>query len=487
MNINPWKRKKVALVVLASLASGMILTSCGGGSVASAVLSGIGGTGIVFGPLTGFGSVYVNGRRFDTSETNFVVDGNTNATQDDLRLGMVLRLEAELDENGAYTGKAVSVEYGDDIEGPIRGPIVTSPDGAQKTFSIFGQTIIIDETSTIFSDTDFTGIAIDDVVEVSGYRVSSDSIEATYIGFKGPLVLGSTEVEMHGQIADFSIGPPQTFSIDGVTVTIDGMTEVELPDSSLANGLNVEVEGVLLTADSILATKVELDSGDFNEDVESVSLHGVVSDFVSLASFQLAGLTVDASAAEISPANGATLVADGVEIEVEGDIIGGILVADELEIEEGEAEVEASVGSVSPGTGRFEVYYASLLGRVVVRSDGSTLFEDETEVVINNFSINDLNVDDIVKVEGRELDGELVAKVVKRVEPDDLSLQGAVDDFESQSWIEILGIRYSVDTGTDYGVLDAVAFFDQLSIGDIVEIEDELIADGIADSVEFDD
>lgn len=485
MKIQPWKSKKLALVVLASISSGMILTSCGGGAVASAVLSGIGGTGIVFGPLTGFGSVYVNGRRFDTSATDFVVDGNANATQSDLSLGMVLKLEAELDENGAYTGKAVSVEYGDDIQGPIQGPIVVSSDGAQKSFSIFGQTVVIDETSTIFSDTGYASIAVDDVVEVSGYRVSSDSIEATYIGLKDPLVPGSTEVELHGQIADFSMGPPQTFSINGVTVTIDGATEVDVPNSSLTNGTGVEVEGVLLTADSIRATKVELDSGGFDEDVESVSLHGVVSDFVSVASFQIGGLVVDASTAEFSPASGSTLLADGVEIEVEGDIVEGILIAEELEIEEGEAEVEASVGSVSPETHQFEVYYASLPGRVVIRSDASTLFKDETEVVINNFSISDLNADDVVKVEGHELDGELVAKVVKRVDPEDLSLQGAVDDFESQSWIEILGIRYSVDAGTDYGALDAATFFDQLSIGDIVEVEDDVIADGIADSVEF--
>ena len=51
--------------------------------------------------------------------------------------------------------------------------------------------------------------------------------------------------------------------------------------------------------------------------------------------------------------------------------------------------------------------------------------------------------------------------------------------------ITILGIEYGVDAGTNYeGFPSSGAFFGQLLIGDLIEIEDNQPADGIADEVE---
>ena len=58
MNISQWKSLRVSTTFCSLLISSLVLSACGGGTVASVILSGIGGTGIVFGPITGFGSVY---------------------------------------------------------------------------------------------------------------------------------------------------------------------------------------------------------------------------------------------------------------------------------------------------------------------------------------------------------------------------------------------------------------------------------------------
>ena len=181
---------------------------------------------------------------------------------------------------------------------------------------------------------------------------------------------------------------------------------------------------------------------------------------------------------------------------MEGDIVAGVLVADELEIREGETELLAQVspGSVKPASNSFEIYYPMVPGTVVVRVDVQTLFKDEAGAV-QNFSINDLMDDDFVKIEGREVSDEVVAVIVKRIDPDNFKLEGAVDDFGSLQWIQVLGIRYNVDGVTEYedendNTLTAVEFFDQLTISGVgtqVEIEDDKDApDGIADEVELD-
>ena len=61
---------------------GISLTSCGGGGGASLAEGGIGGTGISQGPVTGFGSIIVNGVHFDTTGAQVIKDDDVmNLTQ----------------------------------------------------------------------------------------------------------------------------------------------------------------------------------------------------------------------------------------------------------------------------------------------------------------------------------------------------------------------------------------------------------------------
>jgi hypothetical protein len=148
--------------------------------------------------------------------------------------------------------------------------------------------------------------------------------------------------------------------------------------------------------------------------------------------------------------------------------------------------------------GWFEVTYPTLIpGSVIVRTNSQTVFEDETGAVPSeSFSIDDLNpMVDFVRIEGQEVNSEVVASVVKRVDGvgQNLKLDGTVDTFMIDSSITILGITYGVDpapgTGTDFeGFASSADFFAALNPagGDFVEIEDDDVANGIADEVELD-
>jgi hypothetical protein len=71
-----------------------------------------------------FGSIYVNGIEFNTDNASFSVN-NLEATQDDLAIGMVVRVSGVSDRSNA-TGNAHSVTYDSLIEGLVNSNDITS-------------------------------------------------------------------------------------------------------------------------------------------------------------------------------------------------------------------------------------------------------------------------------------------------------------------------------------------------------------------------
>jgi hypothetical protein len=338
MNSIQRKANKLATTVCLLVVCSSLLTACGGSDDGSDTVAGIGGTGIVTGKITEFGSIYVNGGKFDIDNSRFDVDGDISADQSDLALGMVVKLRVET-ENGAFTSNALEVVYDNEIEGPLINVMTDPIDPAIKTGTVFGKSITFDQVNTQFEDTSFGEIGAEgspnpDLIEVSGFRVSTSDIVATYVRFIEDLELLSSEIELRGNIEDYTAGG-NTFKIDGTLIDFDPTgvnTEIEVPGGVISNGLYVEVEGVIQTATSVFAEEIELEDEDFDGDVDDISLEGIVSDFDDISKdFSIGSQRVNASMAKLKPA-GLTLV-DGLNIEVEGAIIGGILIADEVEQE----------------------------------------------------------------------------------------------------------------------------------------------------------
>ena len=111
----PFDRSKAAAAAQAlTLSSVIALTACGGGGGGGGVAAvtppgggdggggaGIGGTGFAgSGTIDGTGSIFVNGIRFDVDDADITVGGQP-ATEDDLGLGMVVRVRGRVDADGA--------------------------------------------------------------------------------------------------------------------------------------------------------------------------------------------------------------------------------------------------------------------------------------------------------------------------------------------------------------------------------------------------
>lgn len=461
------------------------LAACGGGGGGDAAVSD-GETAVVAkGTVTGFGSIYVNGIKFETDSSSFDVDDDTG-TQDDLAIGMVVTVRGTVDGSGT-AGTASSVFFDDDIEGPVSG-MTTAADGLSKSFTVFNTTVTVDSVSTVFEGTSFATLVDGDIVEVSGHLGQGGELQATYIERKSSLSYNSSEVELKGTVSNLGAS---SFSLNGLTVTFDptGVTTdlSEVNGGAVTNGAYVEVEGVINSAITMTATRIESESQGVGDDGDEVHIEGVITDYVDISNFKVDGQLVNAAGAELEPA-GLTL-ANGMQVEVEGEISGTTLMAHEVETRDDEIEIAATVSNVDTVNRTITLQLAA--GSITVGTDNRTLMDDETNAVAR-LTLNDLANGDYLEIEGHLNGSSVIASHIQRDSMDEEVLKGPVDSFVSGSSITILGITMNTGMSTQFensndAPMTSSAFYAALSNGDIVEMEDDHPADGTADEVEFED
>jgi len=96
---------RLARVFSATVAAVTVLAASGCGSGGDGQIAGIdrgGAPAVASGPISGFGSVIVNGIRFDTSEAIVTIDGQSGST-DDLAVGQIVTVHGTIDDNGNAT------------------------------------------------------------------------------------------------------------------------------------------------------------------------------------------------------------------------------------------------------------------------------------------------------------------------------------------------------------------------------------------------
>jgi len=69
------------------------------------------------GVITGFGSVYLDGKRYLTDNANIIINGIEGQAIDQLKVGMTINL---ISENGDDTPNAQRIEYDSGVEGPCQ-------------------------------------------------------------------------------------------------------------------------------------------------------------------------------------------------------------------------------------------------------------------------------------------------------------------------------------------------------------------------------
>jgi len=475
------------ILLIASLFA--VIGACGGGAGGIAGLSpspptgggGIGGTGLTTsGTIDGTGSILVNGVRFDVSDADIRIDGEP-ATEADLGPGMVVTVRGTLDDDDAAEATAEEVDYERDLIGPVDS-IEIGTDGSSMRLRILDRSVIAERVNTVFSGLDFDTIALDDRVDVSGFTDEQNRIRATRIALNTDSIAGQNDVKLRATVSQLA---GTEFRAGDRLVRAGNATLVNLPGGALANGQQVEVTGTL-AGSIITANRITL-VGSLADNLQSgdeLRVQGTITNFVSRGDFRVRDIPVNAGDAELDLAGGT--LREGLVVEIEGPWNGSALDAERVRARRGRTRAEARLGDIDAAAGTLTLQF--VYGSVTLTTDERTLFtgDDDDDFL----SIGALRTGDFLVAEAIRDGNTLLATRVRREdEEDDEVLQGPVDSLVSGVSVTLLGVRFET-TGAEFETIDnvevdATTFYNSLGVGDLVRVEDDEPADGIADEVEF--
>ena len=413
--MNPlFKRQHVLGIAAAAL-----LIGCSGGESGTGMQANQTTT---TGEITGFGSVYVNGIKFDTNQASVDVDG-TPSTESALAVGMVVTVTGSVNSDG-LTGTANAITAKTEVEGLVFANDVTT----NNTLNVMGQIINVSNDTKFKSE--ITGITTVDqlvanvsVVEVSGYSDGQGNIYATYIK-----ALDSNEVKLHGVIQNLSgNNDGDTFQIGvingvgGITVTFNAAaTQFEdVTQAQLANGMYVSVESANYTGEPVLASEIELE--EFSETEGSqYELEGIVTDItnIGIGEFAVNGRVVKFGPGITFEGGDQNNIQLEVKLEVEGTVqADNSILADEISFRvESNSEAEGEVTLVNKETNSLEIN-DGVLGTLTIVVNEFTRYEDETDE--DNRTFNFLDITTAIEIEVKYYvdsgNGNNIATSIKKV------------------------------------------------------------------------
>lgn len=466
------------------------LTACGGGGSsespaqppASEAPVPATTVGVTEGAITGFGSVYVNGQRYQTGNANITIGNNTNASESALKMGMNVRVISSSDDD-SDDPKATEIQYEEYLFGPI-----SFIDNGASSLTALGQTVLFDDLTEI----DLEGaiaLAIGQTVEISGYINQDGSFYATFIEVSA----NESEYKLKGNVANLDTAQ-QIFTIGELTIDYSSASFDDIRASDLANGLYVKVEGTQLDTESmtLVATEVENKDAVLDDDTDEVNIAGIVNGYDSeQGSFNVNQYTFIIDSNTQFDDGLIDDLADGVFVKVEAEYINEQLVAEEIEFKERDAngKTEGMVTAVDEQAQAFEI------NGLTFTADLNTQYEDNSDLDERRFTFDDIAINDWLKVVANEDElGNLVALKIKRINENDRDgkVKGAINE-ATVNGFTVAGVNVIFTDDTDFETEESDITLEQFVayVTDnrpvFVEVEGEY--DGnvlVADEVEID-
>lgn len=372
-----------------------LLAGCGG------VDSGGTGTGsastLAVGPITGFGSIIVNGVRYDDALAAISDDDGVVRTTAELKLGMSAEVIASAVSvvDGVATASASSIRVRSMIEGPVE-----SIDLAAGQLLAIGQKVLI-VAGTVFDLGGSVPLAVGDLIEV---HATLDVARSSYVATRIERRAALARYKLRGVVTEFDpVG--RTLRMGALRIDWSGVAPDD-PASTLAPGRLLQLTLAPTPATGTrTALSIQADTLPL-ADRERVELEGRVTAFTSITEFQVDGVPVDARGARFD--GGAAGLVQGAKVEVKGSLRGGVLLAIEVEVEDDAGgdqsfELHGSIESVDAAAMRFVVRGVTVGWNADTRFDSS--------------SAADLVVGRRVEVRGRlSSDGQAVDATLIHVE-----------------------------------------------------------------------
>lgn len=371
--------------VASLLAAGLVTTlvACGGGGGGSSAGVGTGGTGsFAVGTISGFGSIIVNGVRYDDSAATVVDDDDNSSSSSSLAIGQVVEIRGSVNSDGV-TGTASSIGYYSALKGPV-----TAVNVGAGTVTVFGQVVNVTAT-TLFEDVSgLAALAVGNVIEVYGLPAAGGAITATRIEREATTISAfGGEYRIRGVVSGtVATAPGVRFTVGTVTVQVTDTADTNVVRGTITDGVFVKVRlaKTEISPNTYTATRVRVKERVYESGVSKAEVQGLISEFTSSsAAFKVNGYPVQLGTTVTYEDGAVGDLANDVRIEAKGVVTNGVLVISKVEFDD-ESNDGGADGSDAPyeffgvatctacgsTTGSFEVR------GVTVQYDATTRFED---------------------------------------------------------------------------------------------------------------
>ena len=362
--------------LLSAAFAAAVLVACGGGGGDSPTAPPSGPTSTpssvyAAGPITGFGSVIVNGVRFDDTNAAITDDDGHAMAESALHLGMQVECEGGPGSDDAH-GFAHAIHVHTALIGPV-----TAVDTTAGTLTVLGQTVTAD-ANTAFDTTLANGLASVTVGTVVAVHGQFDTASSSYLATRIEPDAAATHYKIRGTITALD-ATARTLSIGATAV--DFSTTAGVP-TDLAVGKLVDVRLATTPVAGVWTATAIADGQRLVQDHDEAHLRGVISAFTSATAFSVDGNPVDASGASFP--NGQAGIVLGATVEVEGPLVNGVVVAkvvgveDEHEHDGSRVELHGTISALDTTALTFVVR------GVTVSYAGSVDFHDGTAATLAN-------------------------------------------------------------------------------------------------------
>lgn len=420
------------------------------------------------GTVTGFGSVYVNGVRYET----------TPEQQANLKVGMQVNLQGKQGADGGFA-VADSISYDATAKG-----VVTAVDYAKQTITVLGQEFGVDKRTKL--DIAFIELNTGDFVEISALHQGQGQYIATRIDVEEQ----SGEFEVEGKVSELNLDA-KTFKLGALIVDYSQASEVE---GTIENDAIVEVEASNLPVEGVLlADSVEVESANSAPSGAVAKFEGIVTQ-VSDDAFAIGGHTFTLSD-ETDYKKGDD---DDLQVGMRVFVLAVVteddgLIAKKVRFDkQSEIELTGVIDAID-----LEAQTLTVFGSTYF-VDSYTQFEDESDAEDNELKLEKLNIGDVVEIEAFGFEDAYVVRDLERISASDFNAQqeheveGKVTAVNAaEQTITVGKLVFAINGATELELesdVDLTVFFEKVAAGDIAEVDYVIQGDAlIATKVEVDD
>ncbi len=354
--------RRLALVV----STAALAVACGGGVDSGG--TGISAQTLAAGPISGFGSIVVNGVHYtDEAVARITDEDETPLTPSALKLGSMVTVEgsALVDTGQRLESRALSIRVGKLLVGPV-----DRIDAAAGTLQVLGQTVAT-QASTVFDDALAGGMAalrIGDIVAVSG---QIDRAVPRVVATRLEPQPGATTFVLQAIVSAFDAAG-KSMVAGGLRIDLATLSPApRAADIALGDVVRLRLRtspvGGTWVATGLRGTALPVATREF------VEIEGRISRFGSAASFDVDGIPIDASAASF-PAGSAGL-RKGARVEVSGRSVDGTVIAKTVKLESDDGASDATIELEGLISAVDSVARTFVLRGVTVAYTDSTRFE----------------------------------------------------------------------------------------------------------------